>query len=167
MRWTAVHMKMPEGYIAFVEELPCANTQAETLEEARANLGKRSRWCWMPTASCRRSRWRARSSSAAPRHREVNDFLVRKICDDLQAPCAYAAKRSFSGSETNAPPTIAKEARYSPCARKHGKHGATPPVPLRSLRSPETTTPRRASCLARRCAGRACRRRPALRAGGN
>ena len=27
-----------------------------------------------------------RRSSAVPRHREVNDFLVRKICDDLQAP---------------------------------------------------------------------------------
>ncbi|HMD70473.1 MAG TPA: type II toxin-antitoxin system HicB family antitoxin [Bryobacteraceae bacterium] len=31
-------MKVPEGYIAFVEELPGANTQGETLEEARANL---------------------------------------------------------------------------------------------------------------------------------
>ncbi len=38
MRWTAVYMKVPEGYIAFVEELPGANTQAETLEEARSNL---------------------------------------------------------------------------------------------------------------------------------
>src|SRR5437764_1224860 len=35
---TAVFMKVPEGYIAFVEELPGANTQAETLDEARANL---------------------------------------------------------------------------------------------------------------------------------
>jgi predicted RNase H-like HicB family nuclease len=35
---TAVYMKVPEGYIAFVEELPGANTQGETLEEARANL---------------------------------------------------------------------------------------------------------------------------------
>jgi predicted RNA binding protein YcfA (HicA-like mRNA interferase family) len=25
-----------------------------------------------------------RKSSAVPRHREVNDFLARKICDDLQ-----------------------------------------------------------------------------------
>ncbi len=33
-------MKVPEGYIAFVEELPGANTQGETLEEARANLGE-------------------------------------------------------------------------------------------------------------------------------
>lgn len=35
---TAVFQKVPEGYIGFVEELPGANTQAETLEEARANL---------------------------------------------------------------------------------------------------------------------------------
>jgi predicted RNase H-like HicB family nuclease len=38
MRFTAVYMKVPEGYVAFVEELPGANTQGETLEEARANL---------------------------------------------------------------------------------------------------------------------------------
>ncbi len=31
-------MKVPEGYVAFVEELPGANTQGDTLEEARANL---------------------------------------------------------------------------------------------------------------------------------
>ena len=33
-------MKVPEGYIGFVEELPGANTQGETLEEARANLNE-------------------------------------------------------------------------------------------------------------------------------
>jgi predicted RNase H-like HicB family nuclease len=31
-------MKVPEGYAAFVEELPGANTQGATLEEARENL---------------------------------------------------------------------------------------------------------------------------------
>lgn len=31
-------MKVPEGYVAFVEELPGANTQGKTLEEARVNL---------------------------------------------------------------------------------------------------------------------------------
>jgi predicted RNase H-like HicB family nuclease len=31
-------MKVPEGYIGFVEELPGANTQGDTLEEARENL---------------------------------------------------------------------------------------------------------------------------------
>jgi len=38
MQLTAVFMAVPEGYIGFVEELPGANTQGETLEEARANL---------------------------------------------------------------------------------------------------------------------------------
>ena len=35
---TAVFQKVPEGYIGFVQELPGANTQGATLEEARANL---------------------------------------------------------------------------------------------------------------------------------
>ena len=29
---------------------------------------------------------KVRRSSAVPRHREVNDFLARKICDDLLVP---------------------------------------------------------------------------------
>ncbi len=35
---TAGFRRVPEGYIAFVEELPGANTQGATLEEARVNL---------------------------------------------------------------------------------------------------------------------------------
>ncbi len=35
---TAVFQKVPEGYIGYVEELPGANTQGDTLEEARENL---------------------------------------------------------------------------------------------------------------------------------
>ena len=31
-------MKVPEGHIAFIEELPGANTQAETMDQARENL---------------------------------------------------------------------------------------------------------------------------------
>ena len=38
MPLTAVYQKVVEGYIAFIEELPGANTQGKTLEEARANL---------------------------------------------------------------------------------------------------------------------------------
>ena len=38
MQLTAVFQKIPEGYIGFVEELPGANTQGSTLDEARANL---------------------------------------------------------------------------------------------------------------------------------
>ena len=35
---TAVFRKVPEGYVGFIEELPGANTQGATLEEARSNL---------------------------------------------------------------------------------------------------------------------------------
>jgi predicted RNase H-like HicB family nuclease len=38
VRFTAVYRKVPQGFIAFVEELPGANTQGATLEEARTNL---------------------------------------------------------------------------------------------------------------------------------
>ncbi len=38
MKLTAVFQKFTEGYAAFVEELPGANTQGVTLEEARRNL---------------------------------------------------------------------------------------------------------------------------------
>lgn len=37
---TAVFRKFPDGYAAFIEELPGANTQGATLEEARANLSE-------------------------------------------------------------------------------------------------------------------------------
>ena len=40
MQLTAVFQKVPEGYIGFVEELPGANTQGASLEEARANLSE-------------------------------------------------------------------------------------------------------------------------------
>ena len=35
---TAVYRKVPEGFVAFVEELAGANSQGATLEEARRNL---------------------------------------------------------------------------------------------------------------------------------
>lgn len=38
MEFTAVFEKVKEGYIAFVEELPGANTQGATLDETRQNL---------------------------------------------------------------------------------------------------------------------------------
>ena len=36
----AIFQQVPEGYIGFVEELPGANTQAATLEEARTSLAE-------------------------------------------------------------------------------------------------------------------------------
>ena len=38
MKFTAVFRKVRSGYVAFVEELPGANTQGKTLRETRANL---------------------------------------------------------------------------------------------------------------------------------
>ena len=38
MELTAVFERVPEGVVGFVEELPGANTQAATLEEARTSL---------------------------------------------------------------------------------------------------------------------------------
>ena len=39
MQFTAVFVEMPDGgYSAFIEELPGANTQGATLDEARENL---------------------------------------------------------------------------------------------------------------------------------
>ncbi len=40
MHLTAVFQKVSEGYVGFVEELPGANTQGATLDEARANLAE-------------------------------------------------------------------------------------------------------------------------------
>jgi predicted RNase H-like HicB family nuclease len=38
VQFTAVFRPVPGGYVAYVEELPGANTQGATLDEARANL---------------------------------------------------------------------------------------------------------------------------------
>jgi len=38
VEFTAIFQKVAEGYIAFVEELPGANSQGGTLDEARSNL---------------------------------------------------------------------------------------------------------------------------------
>ena len=35
---TAIFEKSPQGYIGYVEELPGANTQGDTLEETKRNL---------------------------------------------------------------------------------------------------------------------------------
>ncbi|MGL5944483.1 MAG: type II toxin-antitoxin system HicB family antitoxin [Waterburya sp.] len=38
LKLTKVFQKVPEGYVGFVEELPGANTQGNTLEDTRKNL---------------------------------------------------------------------------------------------------------------------------------
>lgn len=38
LRLTKVFQRVPDGFIAFVEELPGANAQGDTLDEAKLNL---------------------------------------------------------------------------------------------------------------------------------
>jgi predicted RNase H-like HicB family nuclease len=40
VQFSVIHMKSPQGYAAFVEELPGANTQGEILDEAGKNLAE-------------------------------------------------------------------------------------------------------------------------------
>lgn len=40
LEFTAVFRKVSQGYVGFLEELPGANTQGSTLEEARRNLSE-------------------------------------------------------------------------------------------------------------------------------
>ena len=41
MNLTAVFLEVPEGgYSAYIEEIPGANSQGDTLEEAKSNLGE-------------------------------------------------------------------------------------------------------------------------------
>ena len=56
-------MKVPEGYVAFVEELPGANTQGETLEEARVNLREAVTMVLDVNRELSSTRWKAPISS--------------------------------------------------------------------------------------------------------
>jgi predicted RNase H-like HicB family nuclease len=38
MTLTAAYLEVPEGYVAFIEEIPGTNTQGATLDETRENL---------------------------------------------------------------------------------------------------------------------------------
>ena len=97
---TAVFQKVPEGYIAFVEELPGANTQGDTLDEARTNLQEAVQLVLESNRALAEESLRnktvnrsADKTSTVPRHREINDFLARKICKDLEVPKPSPALR--------------------------------------------------------------------------
>ena len=60
VRLTKVFQKVPEGYIGFVEELPGANTQGETLEEVRTNLEEAIELVLRPTEYWLRSSFRGK-----------------------------------------------------------------------------------------------------------
>ena len=59
---TAVFQKVPEAYIAFVEELPGANFQDDTLEEARSNLREAVQLVLEANRSIAKKRWAIRRS---------------------------------------------------------------------------------------------------------
>lgn len=63
MQFTALYRKVPEGYIAFVEELPGASVQEATLTRRSGKAWpRRSSWSLMPTGLCRRSHFKAKTS---------------------------------------------------------------------------------------------------------
>jgi predicted RNase H-like HicB family nuclease len=82
-QFTAVFQQVPEGYIGFVEELPGANTQGDTLDEARTNLQEAVQ---LVLESNRALAEESLRNKTVPRHREINDFLAQKICKDLEVP---------------------------------------------------------------------------------
>ena len=93
LQCTAVFQRVPEGYIAFVEEFPGANTQGASVEEARTNL--REAVALVIEANREMAREDAdggavirepKKVSTIPRHNEINRDLARKICKDLQVP---------------------------------------------------------------------------------
>ncbi len=73
MKLTAVFQKVSEGYIAWVEELPGANTQAPTLEEARENLSEAWNSCSRPTEPWLRNLFGARMSSGSHSSLRLNE----------------------------------------------------------------------------------------------
>jgi len=55
MKLTAVFEPAKEGgYTCFVEEIPAAISQGETIQEAKANLGTRLNWWCSASASLRK-----------------------------------------------------------------------------------------------------------------
>ncbi|GAB4014703.1 hypothetical protein [Spirosoma koreense] len=48
---TPVYLKVPEGYVGFVEELPGANTQGKRWKKFKPTYTKRSGSYWKPIGS--------------------------------------------------------------------------------------------------------------------
>ena len=91
LKLTAVYLKVPEGYIGFVEELPGANSQGDSLEETKANLQEAISLVLEANRAITEESLQGQDVirepiSIVPRHNEINDYLARKICRDLQIP---------------------------------------------------------------------------------
>jgi predicted RNase H-like HicB family nuclease len=75
-KFTAVFEHVGEWWIGYIEELPGANTQGRTLEEARENLKEAAHLIIEAN----------RKTTSVPRHSEIVDKLAIKICKDLDIP---------------------------------------------------------------------------------
>jgi mRNA interferase HicA len=85
LQLTAVFQPVPEGYIGFVAS-HCAFPPREA---ARPHPPLEAHGCLLLREGRDHSVCvnRAKNkTSTAPRHREINDFLARKICRDLEIP---------------------------------------------------------------------------------
>ena len=83
---TAVFQQVPEGYIAFVEELPGANTQAATLEEARANLEEAVTLILAANRELARKILETRLSANRSAHCQAVDLIALKLAEILIFP---------------------------------------------------------------------------------
>ncbi len=88
MRLTAVCMPVPEGYIGFVEELPGANTQGATQDEAR----EKSKEAVPLVRDANRELAAYRRSAESSRGRSFSD----------EAMSLFLSKKSY-GSSSDAP----------------------------------------------------------------
>ena len=84
MEFTAVYIQVPEGYIAFVEELPGRKyAKGDTLDEARENLREAVSLAsfWRRIANWPRNRWRGQTVRANPSrwppHEPIGHFAPR------------------------------------------------------------------------------------------
>ena len=84
MNLTAVFEKVPEGYIAFVEELPGANAQGKTLDEARENL-------------------REAVELVVEANRQVSEELIRGKSPSLHGPASSRAQRPLGRQDLSRP----------------------------------------------------------------
>src|SRR5262252_7283892 len=84
VQFTAVFRKVPEGFIGFVEELPGANTQGATLDEARANLQEAVAMILDANRELARQ-----SAGTGPVIRECRDVCGQKSCRRIICVAAH------------------------------------------------------------------------------
>ena len=82
MKLTAVFEKVGEWWLGYVEELPGANTQGETLDETRENLREAVQLIIGTNRELLLEQIEGHEVIREPLN-EVVDQLARKICKDL------------------------------------------------------------------------------------